>query len=130
MTLEMLSAYYSCGCDSADLFKGCKIESDNTFKERLNRYDVLLLNMQQFLSRAKEQGMIQYLEQAVLRDLREEYGDLFSEQTSLLVEALEQIYAQKGKQFIFLIDEWDCVMREQKDAEELQRHYLDFLLPE
>ena len=31
MTLEMLAAYYSSGCDSADLFKGCEIESEKTF---------------------------------------------------------------------------------------------------
>lgn len=52
MTLEMLAAYYSCGCDSVDLFKGCKIESDDNFREHLNRYDVIFLNMQQFLSEA------------------------------------------------------------------------------
>lgn len=127
MTLKMLAAYYSCGCDSSNLFKGCKIERDNTFQEHLNQYDVLLLNMQQFLSRTREQDMIQYLEQAVLGELREVYGDLFPEQTSLLAEALERIYAKTDKQFIFLIDEWDCVMREQKEADELQRHYLDFL---
>ena len=28
MTLEMLCAYYSRGCDSRELFKGCKIEAD------------------------------------------------------------------------------------------------------
>ena len=28
---------------------------------------------------------------------------------------------------IFLINEWDCVMRERQEAEELQRQYLDFL---
>lgn len=31
------------------------------------------------------------------------------------------------KQFIFLIDEWDCVMRERQEAEDLQKQYLDFL---
>ena len=53
MTLEMLAAYYSCGCDSKELFAGCKIENCDTFQEHLNKYDVIFLNMQQFLSRAK-----------------------------------------------------------------------------
>lgn len=127
MTLEMLAAYYSCGCDSADLFRGRRIESDSTFQEHLNQYDVLFLNMQQFLSRTGNQGMIQYLEQAVVGELREEYGELFPEETTILAEALERIYAKTDKQFIFLIDEWDCVMRERQDADELQRQYLDFL---
>lgn len=127
MTLEMLAAYYSRGCDSAELFKGRKIEKADTFQEHLNQYDVIFLNMQQFLSRAGKQGMIQYLEQAVLEEIREAYGELFSEQTTVLTEALERIYAKAEKQFVFLIDEWDCVMRERQEAEELQRLYLDFL---
>ncbi|MCM1560744.1 MAG: ATP-binding protein [Butyrivibrio sp.] len=127
MTLKMLAAYYSRGCNSADLFNGCKIKSDDTFQEHLNRYDVLFLNMQQFLSRAGEQDMIQYLEQTVIEELRETYGILFPEQTASLAGALEKIYSKTDKPFIFLIDEWDCMMREKKEADELQRHYLDFL---
>lgn len=127
MTLEMLAAYYSRGCDSAELFRGRKIEKADAFQEHLNRYDVILLNMQQFLSRAGKQGMIEYLERAALEELREAYGELFPEQTTVLAEALEKIYAKTEKQFVFLIDEWDCVMRERQEAEELQRNYLDFL---
>lgn len=52
MTLKMLAAYYSCGCDSRELFSGWKIKSDRTFEEHLNRYDVIFLNMQHFLLRA------------------------------------------------------------------------------
>ena len=51
MTLEMLAAYYSLGCDSEELFRGYKIEKHATFKEHLNRYDVIFLNMQRFLSK-------------------------------------------------------------------------------
>ena len=57
MAAKMLAAYYSCGCDSADLFKGLKIEQDETFREHLNQYDVIFLNMQQFLIRAKNQDV-------------------------------------------------------------------------
>lgn len=127
MTLEMLAAYYSRGCDSADLFRGFQIENNNTFREHLNRYDVLFLNIQQFLSRAGIHDMTEYLQRAVMKELRETYGGLFSPETTVLAEALEEIYAKTEKQFIFLIDEWDCVMREKQEAEELQRNYLDFL---
>ena len=46
MALKMLVAYYSRGCDSRELFAGYKIESNPTYEEHLNRYDVILLNMQ------------------------------------------------------------------------------------
>ena len=127
MTLEMLAAYYSSNCDSTDLFKGLKIESDETFQKHLNHYDVIYLNMQQFLIRAKNQEVTQYLEQAVMEELRELYGDLFSERITILAEAFEKIYDKSDKEFIFLIDEWDCVMRERQESEALQKQYLDFL---
>lgn len=127
MTLEMLAAYYSCGCDSAPLFAGLKIGDDETFAEHLNQYDVIFLNMQQFLSRAKGLGVTEYLEKVVVAEIRKTYGDLFSEYETNLATVLEQIYVETDRQFIFLIDEWDCVMREKKDEEELQRQYLDFL---
>ncbi len=127
MTIEMLAAYYSRGCDSADLFKGYEIEENESFPEHLNKYDVIFLNMQQFLIRAKDREVTEYLEQVVLADIRKEYGNLFPERETSLAAALEQIYAETEKAFIFLIDEWDCVMRERQETEERQRQYLDFL---
>lgn len=127
MTLGMLAAYYSRGCDSASVFEGLKIEKEKTFLEHLNQYDVILLNMQQFLSESSADKMMGYLEQEVLEELEEEYGDLLKRWDIGLAAALRKIYAKTGREFIFLIDEWDCVMREKKEAEELQRRYLDFL---
>lgn len=128
MTLKMLAAYYSSNGNSADLFKGLNIEQDETFEKHLNHYDVIYLNMQQFLIRAKKQEVTQYLEQAVMEELKELYGEYFSERITILSEALEKIYDKTDKPFIFLIDEWDCVMRERQESEELQKQYLDFLL--
>lgn len=77
MALKMLAAYYSRGCDSADLFRGFQIEKEASFREHLNQYDVIFLNMQQFLIRAKGQEVTEYLEAAVMEELRESYGEYF-----------------------------------------------------
>lgn len=71
--------------------------------------------------------MTEYLERAVIEELRDIYGDLFPERVTVLAEALEKIYVKTDKQFIFLIDEWDCVIRERQESEALQKQYLDFL---
>ena len=127
MALKMLAAYYSLGCDSSDLFKGFEIESDATFREHLNQYNVLFLNIQQFLIRAKNDDVTGYLEQAVIKELKVTYGNLITDQDTILAEVLEKIYLHTEKQFIFLIDEWDCVMRERQESEMMQKQYLDFL---
>lgn len=127
MTLEMLAAYYSLGCNSADLFRGRKIEEEDTFHEYLNQYDVIFLNMQRFLSEAEPGKVTEYLEQEVLEELQDEYGEFLKRKDLGLAAALRRIYAKTDREFIFLIDEWDCVMREKKAAEDLQKQYLDFL---
>ncbi len=127
MALRMLAAYYSRGCDSEELFQGFKIAGQETFREYLNQYDVIFLNMQQFLIRSRGQSVIEYLEQAVIGEIREVYGELFSDTETVLASVLERIYAKTDKQFIVLIDEWDCIMRERQEAEALHRQYLNFL---
>lgn len=127
MALKMLAAYYGNGYDSSGLFQGLKIVNRESYREHLNQYDVLFLNMQQFLSEAENGKTTDYLEREVLRDLRKVYGQILCEPDMKLAAALREIYAETGRQFIFLIDEWDCVMRERQEAEDQQRQYLDFL---
>ena len=40
---------------------------------------------------------------------------------------MEDIYAATENQFIFIIDEWDCIFREYAQDKESQKVYLDFL---
>lgn len=86
-----------------------------------------LNNMQQFLIEAESEKVTEYLEQKVLRELRKEYGEMLNRQGMGLAAALREIFVETDRQFIFLIDEWDCVMRERQESEALQKQYLDFL---
>ncbi|MDE7476541.1 MAG: AAA family ATPase, partial [Lachnospiraceae bacterium] len=110
-----------------DLFKGFQIEKNETFREHLNQYDVIFLNMQQFLIEADSGKVTEYLEQEVLRELKKEYGEFINRPNMGLGAALREIFVETNRQFVFLIDEWDCVMRERQDSEAMQKQYLDFL---
>ena len=46
ITANMLTAYYSKGCDSQDLFVGLEISEASDFKKHLNQYDVIHLDIQ------------------------------------------------------------------------------------
>jgi len=127
MALKMLAAYYDCGCDSSGLFAGLKIENDPTFLKNLNKYNVIYLNMQQFLIESENLEITKYLEREVMRELEADYKEFLTGEEVGLASMLRQIYAKTGQTFIFLIDEWDCVMRERQESEDLQKQYLDFL---
>ena len=48
MTANMLTAYYSRGCNSRNMFASLKIGKDDTFEQHLNHYCVIHLNMMDF----------------------------------------------------------------------------------
>lgn len=127
MALEMLAAYYGKGCDSRELFRGLNIETDPSFEDNLNKYDVIYLNTARFLYEARGQNVIEYLTQRVLGELCEEFGEYLTGEERWLSIALRHIYAETGREFVFLIDEWDCITRERQEEEEMQRQYYDFL---
>ena len=128
MAAEMLSAYYQRNCDSKKLFKNMKIETAPSFPLHLNKYNVIFLNMQDFFSRTHDiRKMCNLLEKYVLRDLLREYPDLdYLDQTDL-IGVLQEIYIGHRIPFVFIIDEWDCMFRENKQDLDAQKKYLDFL---
>lgn len=128
MAANMLSAYYSRGCNSAEIFSGLKIANTPAFQAHLNRHDVIRLDVQQFLFQESHLDIfIDEMQKAVTGNLRKEYGDCFETGPYGLAGALNQIYAATGKGFIFIIDEWDCVFRIAREQENVQKRYLDFL---
>lgn len=53
---NMLTAYYSKGCDSRELFSPFEIAKDESFEKYLNKYNTISVNMQEFLSRSHLQS--------------------------------------------------------------------------
>ena len=128
MAANMLTAYYSKGCDSKELFSNLKIAKDTDFEKYLNKYDTIFLNMQEFLSRSKEIGqVIDRVRRMLLRELKNSYPDVDYFDDTDLVESLQDIYAATKQSFVIIIDEWDCVFREYQQDKKAQEEYLDFL---
>lgn len=126
MDAEMLAVYYGKG-DSKELFSGFEIEKEVSFSTHLNRYNVILLNMQEFLSTTYDVvKMIELVEKSVLWELLDEYPDLRYFDSTNLIRTLQDIYSKTRARFVFVIDEWDCIFRENKDKKEAQELYLDF----
>ena len=128
MAANMLSAYYSRGCDSKELFQNLEIAEDAQFETYLNQYDVIFLNVQEFLSQSKNiDEMISLIRRSVLWDLLGEYPEFRYFDTFNLTRTMQDVYQQTKCPFVVIIDEWDCVFREYKTDRETQERYLDFL---
>ena len=128
MAADMLAAYYDCGEDTSALFDGLKITSAESFKEHLNQYDVIKINMQAFLSGTYSvETMLARLQKYVSKELRAKYKDIFYLDEEDFIQVMKDIYAATHRPFVILIDEWDCLFREYAHDTDSQKTYLDFL---
>ena len=109
------------------MFENFKIAGDSSFKEHLNKYNVIHLNIQQFLGRTETiHEMLELLSRKVTRELKREFADVMYYEEDL-VSVIEEIYAQTHSFFVFIIDEWDCIFRVKGEDTEAQKVYLNFL---
>lgn len=127
MAAYMLNAYYSRGCDSKELFAPYKISETENFEKYLNKYNVISFDMQKFLVKTKSvEEMIELMEHRILKEVKKEFSDFVDEDDDL-ISALEYVFHGTSIPFVFIIDEWDCVLRYYKDNESAQKIYLDYL---
>ena len=128
---HMLTAYYSKGCDSREIFSQLKIAGLPTFEEELNRNTVIFLDIQWLKSVAADQGqmeqIVSFMQSQVIEELLEIYPDIVDKDEKSLANALFTINNATDEQFIVIIDEWDCLFREAKDNKSLQDEYVRFL---
>ena len=128
MAANMLTAYYSCGCDSKEMFSRLKIAKSESFEKHLNKYNVIHINMVNFLERSESiDDMLDYLKKRLLHEIKKENGDVYCFDWNDLVSVLDEVFQEKKIPFIFIIDEWDCIFRVHKSDENSQTIYLNFL---
>mgnify|MGYP004662938285 CR=1 FL=1 len=127
MALSMLNAYYSKGCDSQSLFDKLNIANDNSYLEHLNKHNVIWIDMANLYTDIKDKNtFVEEIKFNILRDLKEYYSNIdFTDLT--LGETIIKIKSELNERFIFLIDEWDVIYREEGNNVKLCNEYTEFL---
>lgn len=128
ITANMLTAYYSRGCDSESLFSGLQISKTEKFHQYLNRYNVIHFDVQWcFMDAGNAEKTVSYITQKVINELKAEFPNvLFSENTTL-GGALADVTQATGHKFIIIIDEWDVLIRDEASNIKVQEEYINFL---
>lgn len=134
---KMVTAYYSKGADSRDLFaklKLAKMDADPNakehfgYEEHLNRHDVISIDMTPFVSLAENTDQIvRDLQIEIIEELESEFPNCIKKDTKTLYKAILQIHKMTGRKFFIIIDEWDMIFREAKDNITVQKEYLNLL---
>ena len=128
ITADMLTAYYSLGCDSEQLFEGTSISKTKDFKEHLNQYHVIQFDVQWCcVSAGSSKETVSYITKQVLEELYMEFPQVAFSENVTLGEALATITSKTGEKFIIIIDEWDVLIRDEVTNIEVQEEYIKFL---
>ena len=74
-TANMLSAYYSKGCDSRELFSGLAVEKSSAYLEYLNKFDVIHFDLQWFFSKEHIDETVDLITNTIVDELKKIYED-------------------------------------------------------
>lgn len=128
ITAEMLSAYYSKGSDSGELFADYAIHKAESFEKHLNQYDVIHFDVQWCMMDAGNADcVVEYINNGILQELKEKYGELIPDTVKTVYGAMSYIKAAAGNKFVVIIDEWDVLIRDEAQNHKVQEEYIDFL---
>lgn len=127
---QMLCAYYDCSCDSHELFDDKEIAETEGYLEHLNRYHVINLDITGFVSEAKRRRTpVADVPNAIVNAVHNELRSMMPELTAgnSLTDDLIRYVEETGRKFVFIMDEWDALIREMKNDAEIQVTYLNLL---
>ena len=121
----MIDAYYSLGSNSESLFSDTEIAEKKSFREHLNKYNVIHLDISSIFDFHKE-DLIEEIHKRISKELRQKYDNKLEYDNDLYL-LFNDIYNIEGIPFVIIIDEWDCVIRNASDNQPLVHEYLQFL---
>ena len=129
MAGNMISAYYSKGCDTREVFSQMKLGQEPCFDKYLNRFNVIKLDLNELYQKSKTEDLgmdlISFMQKAVTDEFKEQYSDIEFESNSIS-SCILQVYKQLGEKFVIIVDEYDVLIREQV-PQKLFDNYLSLL---
>ena len=137
---DLMSAYFSKGCDSFSLFENLKIaeppkvekkakkagakpEKPFDFKENLNKFNVLSLDMGFFYNVSEDKNnVMETLRNELLEDFQKEFKEIEFNDSDSIAKMIQRVYDATNTQFIVLVDEYDTLIREKVSAEMIEKY--------
>ena len=99
ITANMLTAYYSKGCDSEAMFAGLEISKSADFKKHLNKYDVIHIDIQWCIEPAGSvENVVSYISEKTISELEAYYPNILTEKNNFLTRCIVANQYSSGKE--------------------------------
>ena len=127
---QMICAYYDCSCDSKELFDKYDIANASNYDEYLNKFNVIYWDITSFISNINSVGddisnIVNIIQESLIKELAADVSGL--DTTDTFTNIILRYVELTGRKIVFVIDEWDAIIREAKDNEAVQSAYLNLL---
>lgn len=126
---NMIAAYYMKIEKPLPLFDKLAIAQTANYHKYHNAYDVIFINMLDYFDKTTQNAeqQIKLLSGKIIQELKAQYSTLDLDSYTDLYECLQAIYTETQNYFIFVIDEWDAIFREQPNNTSAHESYINFL---
>ncbi|MBQ8999927.1 MAG: AAA family ATPase [Clostridium sp.] len=121
--VDMLGAYYSKAVDSHNIFDKLKISKDKSYKEHLNKYNVINISFNQVSHRGNTYNdYIGMIKANLINDISDKYPNIDPNEYFTINHMLNAT----NDKFIFIFDEWDYIFTNNL-FENNQNDFLEFI---
>ena len=126
---NMVSAFFSHGVDSTEIFSKLKIAESTGYKKHLNTHDVIRIDFSRMPRNCNSYDQyIERIERILIQDLMEAYPKADIQEEDAVWDSLDLVYERYGGQrFFFVFDEWDCIFHKDFITDEDKKKYISFL---
>ena len=130
MAGNLISAYYSKGCDTRSIFSQMKFGKEVNWDQYLNKFNVIKLDLNGIYQNAVVKGesdrIIEIINRELVIEFKEQFNNVCFDNSNSIADCILNVYKALGQKFVMIIDEYDVLVRE-KVPVELTKKYISFL---
>ena len=130
VTVNMLTAYYSYSEKKTTIFNdkniGAIYDEQNKNYKYLNEFNVINLVMNEYFANCSVEEGIKKMVNKIIKEIETSIKGIEFPKVESIVDIFETLYNKTGRKIVFIVDEWDYVLRHFNDETSAYK-YLEFL---
>ncbi len=125
---NMIAAFFGKGCDTSDIFDHLTISKNPNYHKYLNQSNLIYINFSKMPENCRSyEQYINRITKRMKTELLTAYQDILSTEEDALWDIFSDIFDTYGEQFVFVIDEFDCIFHKDFITEDDRRAFIEFL---
>ena len=110
---NLISAYYSKGCDTRAIFSQMKIGQMPNYDKYLNKFNVIKLDLNEWYQNAvSRENLLEEINETLREEFVRQFPQISFKESDNIAKCILKVYAEKDEKFVIIIDEYDVLIRE------------------